>query len=258
MCICYALASGHRSVEGEFQAVFQYKYEPCCNVRVGKWMPVIKAGHAEKVVSLRWGLLPCWSRSPDIRYRHINASAREVVKHPVYRVPLRRRRCLVPANCYYEWIAGEDGRKRPWLIYFGGERLVSMAGLWDVWTDREQRISIESFSIITTHASGRLKPFVSNMPVIIPPQWRRKYLKLSTPLREITSMLRPYESDRINLYPVGPGINDIHARGKGLLMPAGKRVYKEYEYVQRVYLKLEGMGSGRENHGRKPDIKRML
>ncbi len=258
MCICYALASGSESIEREFQAAFQYEYEPCCNVRAGKWMPVIKAGRPEEIISLRWGLLPFWSKTPDIRYRHINAYARDVVKHPVYRVPLRRSRCLVLANCYYEWITEENGKKRPYLIYFGGERLVSMAGLWDIWTDSERRVSIESFSIITTHASRRLKPFISTMPVIIPPARRRKYLKLSTPLNEITAMLRPYESDRINLYPVGPGINDIHAAGKSLLNPVGGRVYKEYEYVQRVYLKLEGMGSGKENPDRKPVIKRML
>ncbi len=254
MCVCYALASGAASIEREFQGVFQFGYKPCCNVRVGKWMPVIKAGKADEIVSLRWGLLPHWSGTPDFRYRHILASAREVVKHPVYRVPLRSRRCLVPANCYFEWIAGEDGRKRPYLIYFGGERLFSMAGLWDVWTDRERKVSIETYSIITTHACSRLRPFVSQMPVIIPPGHRRKYLKQSTPLMDITRMLRPYESDRVNLYPVRPAINDIHARGKQLLMPAGPRLYKEYEYVERVYLKLEGMGAGKGN----PEIRRML
>jgi len=258
MCVCYALASGTKIIEKEFQAAFQCQHHRCYNARVGNYMPVIKSGQLEKIVSFRWGLLPYWSKTKDMRYRHINANAGEVVKHPVYRVPLRQYRCLVIANCYYEWIIDENGRKTPYLIYFGGERLFSMAGLWDVWTDDSKRICIESFSIITTHANRRLRPYVLRMPVIIPPASRRKYLKSSTSLQEITSMLRPYESDGLNLYPVGPGINDIHATGKDLLLPVGNRIYKEYEYGPRVYLKLEGMGSRKENPDHKPEIKRML
>lgn len=257
MCVCYALASGSATVEKEFQAVFQYRHSPCCNARVGRRMPVIRLDRSEEIVSLRWGLLPYWSKTPDFRYRHINAVARDLVKNPVYRVPLRRRRCLVLANCYYEWILESDGRRVPYLVYFGGERLFSMAGLWDVWTDRRRQVSIETFSIIVTHASRRLKPFVSKMPVVIPANRRRQYLHPSTPLREITNLLRPYESDRVNLYPVGPGINNIHAGGKALLQPTGQRVYKEYEYVPGVYLKLEGMGSRKDNPDRKPDIKKV-
>lgn len=258
MCVCYALASGTEAIQKEFQAVFQYEHHRCFNVRVGDYMPVIKSGQQDEIVSFRWGLLPYWSKTNDMRYRHINANAGDIVKHPVYRVPLRQRRCLVIANCYFEWIIDKKGRKTPYLIYFSGERLFSMAGLWDSWTDIDNRICIESFSIIITHASKRLKPFVSSMPVIIPSGRRRKYLKSSTPLQEITSMLRPYESDRLNLYPVGKGINDIHAKGKDLLLPVGNRIYKEYDYVPRVYLKLEGMGSRKDNLDHKPEIKRML
>ncbi len=258
MCVCYALASGTEAIEKEFQAVFQHQHNRCYNARVGNHMPVIKSGHQEEIVSFRWGLLPYWSKTQDMRYRHINANAGDIVKHPVYRVPLRQRRCLVLANCYFEWIIDKGGRKMPFLIYFGGERLFSMAGLWDVWTDVSRQICIETFSIITTHACKRLKPFVPRMPVLIPAGRRRKYLKPSTSLQEVTSMLRPYESDRVNLYPVGPGINDIHAIGKDLLLPIGNRIYKEYEYIPRVYLKLEGMGSRKGTPDHKPDIKRML
>ena len=104
----------------------------------------------------------------------------------------------------------------------------------------------------------RIKAFSSYMPVIIPPERRRKYLRLATPLMDIVRLLSNKDSDSLNLYPVSPKVNDFDNNSRDVLLPIGQRVYKEFEYVPKVYLKLEGMGSKKDNPDRKPQIKMMI
>jgi putative SOS response-associated peptidase YedK len=135
---------------------------------------------------------------------------------------------------------------------------MSFAGVWDTWQNIEKTRVINSFSIITTHANKRLVKYFKSMPVIIPPARRRKYLRSSTHLNEVIGMLRPWESETINLYPVSDAVNDFQNNTSEVVMPIGERVYKEYTYVPKVYLKLEGMGSMKDNPDRKPEFKLMI
>jgi putative SOS response-associated peptidase YedK len=257
MCVRYALASKPKAIEKEFQAEFQFRFAPVFNAHVGQDLPVI-AFEESKIVSMRWGLLPHWSRTPDFKYKNINAWSGDVVKHMLYRRPLRKQRCLVLANCYYLWVRLPDGKKQPHVVYFADQRLFSMAGLWDQWVDRDHGIHYRTFSILTTKANSRIMKFSKTMPVIITPSGRRKYLRPDLPLQEVTRLLRPYETDQVNLYPVSSKINDLNVDHRDLVQPVGQRLYKEYRYEPKVYLKLEGMGSMKDNPDRVPVIKKML
>jgi putative SOS response-associated peptidase YedK len=124
-----------------------------------------------------------------------------------------------------------------------------MAGLWETWVDAQNDACLHTFCVVTTVACKRLQPFASGMPVIVAPGQRTTYLNTGVPLQRVTRMLRPLETDQINLYPVSPAINDRTADNRDLLQPVGQRIYKEFAYRRRMLLKLEGMGSGKENHG---------
>jgi putative SOS response-associated peptidase YedK len=246
------------AIENEFQAEFQYSFQKTYNAHFGLDLPVIVAGEENRIVAFRWGMLPFWSREPNLNFHHINAPASNIVKNPLYRVPIRRRRCLVPANCFFIWSRSGGTGKTPYVVYDGAQRLMSMAGIWDTWENPEKTRLIHSFSIITTHANKRLEKYSASMPVIIPPGRRRKYLRASCHLNEIIGMLRPYHSESMNLYPVSGAVNDFHNNTREVVMPVGERVYAEYTYVPKVYLKLEGMGSMKDNPDRKPEIKLMI
>ena len=258
MCTRFTIVSGVAAIEKEFQAEFQYEFEKVYNAHFGMELPVILAGEESKIVSFRWGLVPFWSREPNLKFHHINSPARNIVKNPVYRVPVRRRRCLVIANCFFIWTRSDSKVKVPLLVYDGKQRIMSFAGIWDSWENKEKSIRIESFSIITTHANRRLQKFTRTMPVIIPHGRRRKYLRESCYLNEVMAMLRPFESDTLNLYQVSNAVNDFNNNTKQVVMPVSQRIYKEYEYVPKVYLKLEGMGSMKDNPDRKPEFKLMI
>jgi putative SOS response-associated peptidase YedK len=91
MCTRYTIASGAKAIEREFQAEFQYAYEKVYNAYFGLELPVILAGEESKIQRLRWGLVPYWSKEPNLKYHNINAEARNIVKHAVYRIPVRSR-----------------------------------------------------------------------------------------------------------------------------------------------------------------------
>ncbi len=258
MCTRFTIASSVSAIEKEFQAEFQYAFQKVYNAHFGMELPVIVAGEENKIVAFRWGLVPFWSKDPNLKFHHINSSARNIVKNPVYRVPVRRRRCLVIANCFFIWSRWEGKTKIPFVVYDGQQRVMSLAGIWDSWENQEQSRVIHSFSIITTHANKRLQRFTGNMPVIIPQGRRRKYLRNSCHLNEVMGMLRPVDSDTLNLYPSSLAVNDFHNNTREVVMPVGQRIYKEYEYVPKVYLKLEGMGSMKDNPDRKPEFKLMI
>ena len=258
MCTRFTIASNVAALEQEVQAEFQYSYQKIYNAHFGMELPVMLAGEEDKIVALRWGLIPFWAKEPSLKFHNINSPARSIVKNPVYRVPIRRRRCLVLANCFFIWVFTKPGQKVPYVVYDGKQRIMSFAGIWDSWVNDEKSKCIESFSIITTPANKRLQNYTRQMPVIIPPGRRRKYLRPSIPLNEVMRMLRPYESESINLYPVSSKVNDFQNNTREVVLPVGERVYKEYSYVPKVYLKLEGMGSKKDNPDRKPEIKIMI
>jgi len=258
MCTRFTIASSVAAIEKEFQAEFQFAFEKVYNAHFGMELPVILAGEESKIKAFRWGLLPHWSRQPNYNFHNINAPARNIARNPLTRVPIRQRRCLVLANCFFIWSRMESKTKIPLVVYDGKQRIMSFAGIWDSWQNHDRSKMTHSFSIITTIPNKRLRKFTGSMPVIIPQARRRKYLRKSAHLNEIMGMLRPLESDAMNLYPVSGKINDFQNNSREVLLPVGQRLYTEYEYVPRVYLKLEGMGSMKDNPDRKPEFKLML
>lgn len=258
MCNRYTIASNPTALESELQAEFQYTFQKVYNAHFGMELPVICLGEEDKIVAMRWGIVPFWAKEPNLKYHNINSPARNIVKNPVYRIPIRRRRCLVLANCFFIWTYTKPNHKTPYVVYDAKQRIMSFAGIWDSWVNGDQSKSIESFAIITTHASKRLQKHSRQMPVIIPPGRRRKFLRSSLHLNEVMRMLRPLESDSLNLYPVASKVNDFHNNTREVVLPVGERIYNEYAYVPKVYLKLQGMGSMKDNPDRTPEIKMMI
>lgn len=115
---------------------------------------------------LRWGLVPSWAKDPKIGARMINARAETVATKPAFRTALRRRRCLVPADGFYEWAKSAGGTKQPHYITRRDGRPFAFAGLWESW-DGPDGSSIESCTIVTTEANDLVGRIHDRMPVIL-------------------------------------------------------------------------------------------
>ncbi|MEA3642421.1 MAG: SOS response-associated peptidase [Lamprobacter sp.] len=161
-------------------------------------------------VRLRWGLVPFWSKGPDNRYRMINARAETVASKPAYRAAFRERRCLIPADAFYEWQAGADG-KQPFAIRRTDRTPFAMAGLFEHWQGEDGSV-IDSCTIIVTEANALLRPIHERMPVILDPADYGAWLGTVRPDRMaekawLQSLLKPADTHGWEAYPVSRAVN---------------------------------------------------
>jgi putative SOS response-associated peptidase YedK len=190
---------------------------PRYNIAPGQNVPIIRnAGHCNELLLARWGLVPHWSREPGTKYSTINARAETVAEKPSYRDAFKQKRCLIPANGFYEWRRDGD-KKTPHHIHAPDNSLLAFAGLWDHW--EKQGEGFDSCSIIVTAASRAMQPIHERMPVILNPAQYSTWLNPAHYNRaQLESMLVPYagslEIDQISRF-----VNSPENGGPGCVAP---------------------------------------
>lgn len=164
---------------------------------------------------LRWGLVPSVSTDASGGARLINARAETVAEKPAFRSAWRaRRRCIVPADGFYEWHAGPRGRQ-PFLISRADGAPLALAGLWEGWRDPDTGIWLRTFTILTCAADARLRPLHERMPVILAEGDIADFLAAPDPQR----LLRPLSGEALRLWPVSTRVNAVRNDGEDLVAP---------------------------------------
>lgn len=173
-------------------------------------------------VSLRWGLIPSWAKEEKIGSSLINARAETVAEKPSFRTAFKRRRCLVLADGYYEWKAGTP--KQPHFIHMADDRPFALAALWESWRGpKEAPLAepLETCTLITTTANELTAKVHDRMPVILPPEEYDYWLDPAFEgTDKLLSLLKPYPSDEMALYPVSTYVNNARNEGERALQPA--------------------------------------
>lgn len=141
---------------------------PSYNVAPGQDVAAVVADEhgGRRYTVLRWGLVPFWAKDAKIGYRLINARSETLAERPAFREALRRRRCLIPANGFYEWRKAAGRRSQPFFVAPVGEPLIAFAGLWERWRNPAGEL-LESCTIVTTAANAVVAPIHARMPVIV-------------------------------------------------------------------------------------------
>ena len=177
------------------------------NVAPTQEVPVVLAGGGERRLEmLRWGLIPSWADDPQIGSRMINARSETAAEKPSFRRAFRERRCLIPADGFYEWQRTGNG-KQPYYIHMKNGSPFGFAGLWESWRDPED-YELRSCTILTTEPNKLLAPIHNRMPVILHPE--NYELWLDPDVREVellSSLLEPYPDDTMEAYPVSRRVN---------------------------------------------------
>lgn len=176
--------------------------EPRYNVSPGTDIPVIRVDpeYGAELVQLKWGLLPYWAREPRLTYATVNAMAETVEQKPAYRAPFRKRRCLIPADGWYEWQKLPRGKQK-WWLHLREHRDFCFAGLWDRWR-RENQV-IESCTIIVTDASESIRHIHDRMPVILAPEHYEFWLDpAAQELTALKQLLKPVPSPSVAAHAV--------------------------------------------------------
>jgi putative SOS response-associated peptidase YedK len=175
--------------------------------------------------SFRWGLLPSWAKDPSIASRLINARAESVAEKPAFRESLLRRRCIIPADAFYEWQPrpGKPTAPRiPHVIRHRDRTPMAFAGLWDVWRppDDSNSAPIRSCVIVTTHANSAIAPIHDRMPVVLPPSvWDEWLNPANRDLATVHRLLVPAPPEQFDIYPVSRLVSNVNNEGPELIAP---------------------------------------
>lgn len=176
----------------------------------------VSAFGGEKFDLYRWGLIPSWAKDLSMGNRMFNARAETVAEKPSFRNAYKRRRCLVPANGFYEWRL-ENDRKQPYCCHIG-HRLFSMAGIWEHWQDAEGN-EIQSCAVITTEAKGAMAQLHQRMPVYIAPQDYAAWLDCSNDQTDAADRLLRDTAPEYEYYAVNTAVGNSRNEGPDLIKP---------------------------------------
>jgi putative SOS response-associated peptidase YedK len=181
-----------------------------------------------RLQALRWGLVPSWADDVRIGSRLINARVETVAEKPAFRHAFARRRCLLPADGYYEWTTPEGGgRKQPWFLAPRGGGGLALAGIYEIWRDpaagpdpdAPPRL-LRTAAVITTTAEDDVGHVHDRMPMALPPEHWDAWLDPDrTEVEELRGLLQPAGAGRLVATPVSPAVNDVRSEGPQLLQP---------------------------------------
>jgi putative SOS response-associated peptidase YedK len=184
-----------------------FEFPPRYNIAPSQPIAVILQDGERKLEACRWGLVPFWAKDPEIGNRLINARAETLTEKPAFKYSLLRRRCLIPADGFYEW-RKEGNRRVPFYIRRRDRELFAFAGLWDEWQSPDGS-PLRTCTIITTEPNALIAPLHHRMAVIL----RREHedLWLNPSVRDPTQLLpllRPYPDGELEAYAVSPFVNN--------------------------------------------------
>lgn len=184
---------------------------------------VVEHDDCRYLVTFRWGLVPRWADDRRIASKLINARRERVADKPAFRDAARWRRCIIPADGFYEWQVGDDGARTPHFIHPTDAPVFAFAGLWDTWRDRDdpQAPLLRTCTILTMPADARLAALHSRMPVVLPPSsWDAWLDRGATDIRAVQGLLDTAEPGALAHHPVSSAVNTPRNNRPDLLLPA--------------------------------------
>ena len=220
MCGRYSLFAPPDEIEERFDASFAFDFEPRYNAAPSQELPVVTGDDPETIQRMEWGLVPSWADDRS-DYEFINARAETVRKKSSFSEAYESRRCLVPADGFYEWTEAGGG-KQPYRVTVGDDDLFAMAGLWERWTPPQTQTGlgdfgggsdpdaesdpVETFTIVTTEPNETIADLHHRMAVILDPGEETQWLTGDPD--EVESLLDPYSDEPMRTYPVSTTVNN--------------------------------------------------
>lgn len=245
MCGRYAASRSPDDLVEEFEAVVRPEETlgPDYNVAPTKKVYAVMDRHPRgepggavrrELAVVRWGLVPSWAKDPSIGSRMINARMETVAEKPAFRRAFAKRRCLLPADGYYEWYTPEDGPrgkngkplKQPFFIHPADGGILAMAGLYELWRDPtrpddDRHAWLLTTTVLTTTAEDAVGVIHDRMPLLVEPQRWHDWLDpdLDGTARDLSTLLVPAAPGRLDAYPVSTAVNSVRNNGPALLEP---------------------------------------
>ena len=226
MCGRYVIFSTPEAIRALFRYGEQPNFPPRYNVAPSQPIPVVRLVDGKPSFALmRWGLLPSWVDEPKTFPLLINARGESVLDKPAFRNAMRRRRCLIPTDGFYEWQAGAaGGPKQAYVVRArtsgdGGATPLAFAGLWETWTGPNGE-ELDTATIVTTDANRTLAAIHPRMPVFVPPEAFDRWLDCdAVPAEEAASLIKPADDALLDACPISPAVNRVANDSDALIAP---------------------------------------
>ncbi|NCC73284.1 MAG: SOS response-associated peptidase [Sphingobacteriia bacterium] len=219
MCGRYSFAPDLKIVNEHYDiTVTDGDIQPNYNCAPSQLLPVITNENPGEMVLFRWGLIPFWAKDSAIGNKLINARSETITEKSSYRNAFRRRRCLVPADAFYEWKSMQGQKEKiPFRIYLPDQLIFSMAGIWEKWKSPDGK-TVNSFSIITTSPNELMAEIHNRMPVILPQSSEKQWLN-SDNEHDLLELLRPFPSQKMSAYRISSLLNSPANNSKEIIQP---------------------------------------
>jgi putative SOS response-associated peptidase YedK len=221
MCARFTLFTPGDAIARRFGLGQVPALQPRYNVAPSQLVAVVgtkAGGHGRGLAQFRWGFVPHWAAGPN-GPRPVNAKAETVADKPSFRDSFRHRRCLVPADGFYEWRDTPEG-KRPLFYRLKGGEPMALASIWDCWPGPTEKLF--TCAILTTPANPLVEPVHDRMPAILPPElWDAWLDPAQTDPAKLLPLLQPYPADDMEVLPANPAVNNSRYEGPDCLAAAG-------------------------------------
>ncbi|NMM49260.1 SOS response-associated peptidase [Marinigracilibium pacificum] len=215
----YSLISEKEILESRFNIEFNKNFLAAYNVAPTKLMPVITAGKEKGVSWFYWGITPEMAKNKPVSQKLYSATDKELTEKFSFKKALVGRRCIIPADGYYEWKKISKKSQIPYRVIRYDNKPFSFAGIWDEY-EADNGEMIHTFRIITTQSNSDISEISNTMPVIFGKEQEEKWLNPNTSEDELISILKAPEEDILSFYSITPLINSPTSDGPALIEPA--------------------------------------
>jgi len=195
------------------------EYGPHYNLAPTQPLAVITHVQNRRMEWMRWGLVPYWAKDPSIGSKMINARSETIQEKPSFKNAFQKRRCLIPADGFYEWQRGIPGKSTstPYYFHLADHKPFAFAGLWEFWKSPEGQ-ELRTCTIITTSANELVAKIHERMPVILTGDYMNAWL-MPAPSDELMALLKPYPPQFMASYPVSRAVNSPDRDSPELVAP---------------------------------------
>jgi putative SOS response-associated peptidase YedK len=205
MCGRYILIANAKDFADQFGVAPDFEWDPMYNIAPSTFLPILRLHEDKKEwIKAKWGLVPSWAKSDKFAFKTINARIETVLEKPAYRQAVKKQRCLVPSNGFYEWQT-LAGKKQPYFVHQKDNRLFAFAGIWDEWIAEDGYV-IPSFSILTMAADEDLYKLHDRFPVVLSKPMHAQWLEQGLELIKQPELLA-MEEQKFSFHAVSPEVN---------------------------------------------------
>ena len=219
MCARYVITSPADAIRALFGYADRPTFPPRYNVAPTQPIPIVRLDAGKPAFWLvRWGFLPSWVKDPRSFSLLVNARGESVIEKPAFRNAMRRRRCLIPADGFYEW--SDTRPRRPFFVRSKDGGPMAFAGLWETWTGPNGE-EVDTAAIVTTRANRTLAPIHDRMPVIVPPEAFNLWLDgAAVDATTAATLFVPAPESLLEAYEVSNAVNRATNDAPELIAPA--------------------------------------